>query len=134
MGDFWPFLAKMLQQKVLTLAIFRGGDFWRKISPNWRILIKQSWEHWLLMWIWENWEFWTCVPLNITYKSSFIYTKPKTRFKDGATTVLVPSNFKRYYNGWFSMFAILSLNLLFFHFEIENFSGNLCVDMFQNHA
>ena len=36
----------MLQQKVLTLAIFRGGDFWRKISPNWRILIKQSWEHW----------------------------------------------------------------------------------------
>ena len=24
---------------------FQGWRFWRKISPNWRILIKQSWEH-----------------------------------------------------------------------------------------
>lgn len=27
-------------------AIFSGGDFLRKISPIWRILIKRSWEHW----------------------------------------------------------------------------------------
>ena len=27
------------------LVIFRGGDFWRKISPLWRILINRSWEH-----------------------------------------------------------------------------------------
>ena len=34
-------------QKVLILVFFRGGDFWRKISPKWRILIKPSWEHWM---------------------------------------------------------------------------------------
>ena len=31
---FWPF--------------WGGGDFWRKISPLWRILINRSWEHWRL--------------------------------------------------------------------------------------
>ena len=33
--------------KVLILVIIRGGDFWRQISPTWRILIKRSWEHWI---------------------------------------------------------------------------------------
>ena len=47
MSDFYPFLPKFLTQKVLNLVIFKGGDFWRKISPIWRISIKQSWEHWM---------------------------------------------------------------------------------------